>query len=62
MLEKHSLAIMGFFITTGVLSVLADAFTKTVLMLNGLRDFWLVICVVTFGLMVAGVHCVLPKL
>jgi hypothetical protein len=39
MLEKHSLAIMGFFITTGLLSVLADAFTNTVSMLNGLRDF-----------------------
>ena len=62
MLEKHSLAIMGFFITTGLLSVLADAFTNTVSMLNGLRDFWFVICVVTFGLMVAGVHSFLPKL
>jgi H+/Cl- antiporter ClcA len=54
--EKHSLALLGFFIIAGLLSVLADVFTNTGLpMPNGLRDFWLVICVVTFGLMVAGV-------
>jgi cytochrome c biogenesis protein CcdA len=53
--EKHSLALMGFFILVGLLSVLADVFTNTVPMPQGLRDFWLVICVVTFGLMIAGV-------
>ena len=53
--EKHSLVFMCFFIITGLLSVLADVFTNTVPMPSGLRDFWLVICAVTFGLMVAGV-------
>jgi hypothetical protein len=53
--EKHSLAIMGFFVTTGLLSVVAAVFTNTVPMSNGLRSFWLVICIVTFGLTVLGV-------
>jgi len=53
--EKHSLAILCFFVPTGLLSVVADVFINTVPMPNGLRDFWLVICVVTFGLLLVGI-------
>ena len=53
--EKHSLAFMYFFVTTGLTSVVADVFTNTVPMPNGMRDFWAVICVVTFVLSVVGI-------
>jgi purine-cytosine permease-like protein len=53
--EKHSLPFMYFFVITGLLSVVADVFTNTVPMPSGLRDFWLVICLVTFGLLLVGI-------
>jgi hypothetical protein len=53
--EKHSLALLCFFTTTGLLTVVADIFTNTVPMPAGLRYFWLVICVISFGLLVIGI-------
>jgi hypothetical protein len=53
--EKHSLALLCFFTTTGLLTVVADIFTNTVPMPASLRDFWLVICVISFGLLVIGI-------
>jgi hypothetical protein len=53
--EKHSLALLCFFTTTGLLMVVADVFTNTVPMPAGLRDFWLVICITTFGLLLIGI-------
>jgi hypothetical protein len=53
--EKHALALLCFFTTTGLLSVVADVFTNMVPMPAGLRDFWLVICVTAFGLSVTGI-------
>jgi hypothetical protein len=53
--EKHALTLLCFFTTTGLLSVVADVFTNTVPMPAGLRDFCLVICVITFGLLVTGI-------
>jgi purine-cytosine permease-like protein len=53
--EKHSLALMGFFTTTGLLMVVADIFTNMVPMPAGLRFFWLAICVITFGLLLIGI-------
>ena len=46
--EKHSLALLGFFVPTGLLSVVADIFTNMVPMPAGLRYFWLAICVITY--------------
>jgi purine-cytosine permease-like protein len=53
--EKHSLALLFFFTTTGLLMVVADIFTNTVPMPAGLRDFWLAICVTAFGLLMIGI-------
>jgi cytochrome c biogenesis protein CcdA len=53
--EKHALALLGFFTTTGLLSVVAAVFTNTVPMPAGLRDICLIICVITFGLLVIGI-------
>ncbi len=53
--EKHSLALLGFFTTTGLLSVVADVLINTVPMPAGLRDIWLVVCVITFGLLITGI-------
>jgi hypothetical protein len=53
--EKHAIALLCFFTTTGLLSVVADVFTNTVPMPAGLRDLWLVICVITFGLLLMGI-------
>jgi hypothetical protein len=53
--ERHALALLGFFTTTGLLSVVADVFTNTVPMPAGLRDLWLVICVISFALLLTGI-------
>ena len=53
--EKHALVLLCFFTITGLLSAVADVFTNTVPMAAGLRDLCLVICVTTFGLLLAGI-------
>ncbi len=53
--EKHSLALLGFFTASGLLSVVTAIFTTMLPMPGGLRYFWLVICVVTFGLLLIGI-------
>jgi hypothetical protein len=53
--EKHSLTLLGFFTATGLLSVVAAIFTTMLPMPAGLRYFWLVICVITFGLLLTGI-------
>ena len=53
--EKHALALLGFFTITGLLSVVADVFANTVPMPAGLQDFSVVVCVITFGLLVTGI-------
>ena len=53
--EKHSLALLGFFVPTGLLSVVAAIFTNMVPMPASLRYFWLAICVITFGLLLIGI-------
>ena len=53
--EKHSLALLYFFSATGLLSVVAAIFTNMIPMPAGLRYFWLVICVITFGLLLIGI-------
>lgn len=53
--EKHALVLLCFFTTIGLLSVVADVFTNTVPMAAGLRDLCLLICVTTFGLLLAGI-------
>ena len=60
--EKHALALLGFFTTTGLLSVVAAVFTNTVPMPAGLRDICLIICVITFGLLVIGITLFFLKL
>lgn len=53
--EKHAFVLLYFFTATGLLSVVADVFTNTVPMPAGLRDICLVVCVVTFGLLMTGI-------
>jgi purine-cytosine permease-like protein len=53
--EKHSLVLLGFFVPTGLVSVVADIFTNMVPMPAGLRYFWLAICLITFGLLLIGI-------
>jgi hypothetical protein len=53
--EKHSLALLGFFTASGLLSVVTAIFTTMLPMPGGLRYFWLVICVITFGLLLIGI-------
>ena len=53
--EKHSLVLLGFFVPTGLVSVVADIFTNMVPMPAGLRYFWLAICVITFGPLLIGI-------
>jgi purine-cytosine permease-like protein len=53
--EKHSLALLCFFTLAGLLSVVTAIFTTMLPMPGGLRYFWLVICVTTFGLLLIGI-------
>ena len=53
--EKHSLALLCFFTLAGLLSVVTAMFTTMLPMPGGLRYFWLVVCVLTFGLLLIGI-------
>jgi hypothetical protein len=53
--EKHSLALLCFFTLAGLLSIVTAIFTTMLPMPGGLRYFWLVICVTTFGLLLIGI-------
>jgi hypothetical protein len=51
--EKRSLALLCFTTLSGLLSFVAAMFTTMLPLSAGWRYFWLVICVVTFGLCVS---------
>jgi hypothetical protein len=53
--EKHALALLCFFTAAGLLSIVTAIFTTMLPMPGGLRYFWLVICVITFGLLLVGI-------
>lgn len=53
--EKHALAFLCFFTAAGLLSIVTAIFTTMLPMPGGLRYFWLVICVITFGLLLIGI-------
>ena len=55
MSEMHALALLCFFTITGLLSVFADVLINTVPMGAGLRDIWLVVCLIAFGLLLTGI-------
>jgi hypothetical protein len=52
--EKRSLALLCFITASGLLSVLTAMFTTMLPLSVGWRDFWLVICLVSFGLLLTG--------
>jgi hypothetical protein len=52
--EDHSLALLCFTTANGLLSFVAAMFTTMLPLSAGWRYFWLVICLVTFGLSVVG--------
>jgi hypothetical protein len=52
--EKHSLALLGFFTFSGLLSVIASVFT-TMLTSGALRDFWLAVCIAAFITLLVGI-------
>ena len=52
--ETHSLVLLAFFTASGLVSVIAAVFT-TMLSHNGWRDFWLIVCVVSFLTLMVGI-------
>ena len=52
--EAHSLALLCFTTANGLLSIVAAMFTTMLPLSDGWRYFWLVICLVTFGLSLVG--------
>jgi hypothetical protein len=53
--EEHSLALLCFTTANGLLSFIAAMFTTMLTLSAGWRYFWLVICLVTFGLSLVGI-------
>ena len=52
--EKHSLALLCFTTANGLLSFVVAMFTTMLTLSASWRYFWLVICLVTFGLSLVG--------
>jgi hypothetical protein len=52
--EKRSLALLCFITASGLLSIVTAMFTTMLPLSAGWRNFWLVICLVTFGLLLTG--------
>ena len=53
--EKRSWALLCFITASGLLSIVAAMFTTMLPLSAGWRNIWLVICLVTFGLLMTGV-------
>ena len=53
--EKHSLELLCFTATNGLLSFVAAMFTTMLTLSAGWRYFWLVICLVTFAFWMVGI-------
>ena len=52
--EKRTLALLCFITASGLLSMVSAMFTTMLPLSAGWRNFWLIICLITFGLLLTG--------